>query len=262
MAALPIEFAASCSDFIPGGAPGSAVRMPEQSKQWPKVPRQKRSSGAHKGVRLETWPALATTVMMRHIPTRYLPEELLMDFCQKGFQRSIDFFYLPMDFQTKHNKGYAFLNLCNVSEAARFHDAYNGVKLDRYTTRKVVECSPAVDQGFCANVKKFTSSKKITRPVRNPWFMPMVFHSAPQGSGVLCAPLDGGSLPRWVQRRLFAEQMFMKQTYVAERLRDVLVELESSSAVEKHVRNKMLLAVVGPPPGLVADRDASFCFLA
>ncbi len=69
------------------------------------------------------------------------------------------------------------------------------VKLERYPTKKVIECCPAVDQGFCANVRKHNKGNKDTGHVKNPWFVPMVFQPARHGSYLLCAPLRGGSLP-------------------------------------------------------------------
>jgi len=57
--------------------------------------------------------------------------------------------------------------------AVKFRDALNRQKLTRYTTQKVLELSPAVTQGFDANVVKYL--KHQAGRVQNPWFKPMIF---------------------------------------------------------------------------------------
>ena len=118
------------------------------------------------------FPLATTTLMLKNICNRLTAEELIHDFVGCGFARTFDFFYLPTDFATKRNKGYAFVNFCSQEFAERFREAYESVKFDRYSTQKVLTCTPAVTQGLEANVLKYLKHKSR---VQNPWFRPMIF---------------------------------------------------------------------------------------
>lgn len=121
------------------------------------------------------WPTTASTAMMRNIPNRYTAEELLADILEKGFAMgSFDFFYLPMDFQTKRNRGFAFINFKDTAEAKRFAESFHGISLERYRTHKVIAVAPAAVQGFEANVQQY--ARKDSQRVQNPWFKPMIFN--------------------------------------------------------------------------------------
>jgi len=146
------------------------------------------------------WPPMTTSVMLRNIPNRYTPEELLHDMVQRGFEGAFDFFYLPTDFATKKNKGYGFINLRTPSLALRFRHVFDGQKLTRYVTQKVLEVSPAVTQGLAANACKYL--KYQAGRVQNPWFKPMIFVPPEDGPEVgaraapwQCLPLTEENLP-------------------------------------------------------------------
>lgn len=125
---------------------------------------------------LQTWPERATTVMLRNIPNRYTAEELLAEMLAQGFEGGFDFFYLPIDFKTKRNRGYGFINFHTAALAKQFVTAFHGQRLTRYSTQKILEISPALTQGFDANVTQFV--KKDPQRIQNPWFRPMIFSRA------------------------------------------------------------------------------------
>jgi hypothetical protein len=122
---------------------------------------------------LEMWPKEATTVMLRNIPNRYTAEEVLAEMLAVGFEGLFDFFYLPIDFTTKRNRGYSFINFREAAEAWRFVQAFHGERLTRYATQKILEVSPALTQGFEANVTQYV--RKDAQRIQNPWFRPMIF---------------------------------------------------------------------------------------
>jgi len=122
------------------------------------------------------WPREATTVMVRNIPNRYKADEVLAEMLVVGFAGTFDFYYLPFDFVTKRNRGYAFVNFCEPADACRFVHAFHGQRLTRYSTRKIIEVSPAVSQGFDANVAQHV--RKDSHRILNPWFRPMIFPAA------------------------------------------------------------------------------------
>lgn len=192
--AFPALFQTPASIFVAGPPPGLELRhvaevKPEPMRAVNRCPEgasQRESVGAEFS---QDWPKNTTSVMLRNIPNRYTPEELLHDIVQRGFEGSFDFFYLPTDFCTKKNKGYAFVNLRSPSSAIQFRDAFHGCRLTRYITQKVLELSPAVTQGFDANVSKYL--KHQAGRVLNPWFKPMIFVPPEEGAEA------GLGLARW-----------------------------------------------------------------
>merc|ERR1712137_872587 len=101
------------------------------------------------------WPSGYTTAMLRNIPVRYTAEELLADFSECGFEGTYDFFYLPMDFHNKRNRGYGFVNFRSVELALKFVGVFDRRQLTRYSTQKILEVSPANTQGFEENVNHY-----------------------------------------------------------------------------------------------------------
>eukprot|EP00929_Paragymnodinium_shiwhaense_P095516 TRINITY_DN566_c0_g2_i1.p1 TRINITY_DN566_c0_g2~~TRINITY_DN566_c0_g2_i1.p1 ORF type:complete len:423 (-),score=120.42 TRINITY_DN566_c0_g2_i1:485-1606(-) len=126
------------------------------------------------------WPTTATTVMLRNIPNRYTAEELLAEVISKGFEGQFDFFYLPIDFTTKRNRGYSFINFNAVDVAKRFMSTFHDQRLTRYSTQKILEVSPALTQGFQANIVQFV--RKDAQRIQNPWFRPMIFKTTEQAA--------------------------------------------------------------------------------
>eukprot|EP00928_Gymnodinium_smaydae_P028504 TRINITY_DN21721_c0_g1_i1.p1 TRINITY_DN21721_c0_g1~~TRINITY_DN21721_c0_g1_i1.p1 ORF type:complete len:539 (+),score=96.49 TRINITY_DN21721_c0_g1_i1:33-1619(+) len=158
------------------------------------------------------WPAgTCTSVMVRNIPNRYKAEELLHDFHEEGFHGALDFFYLPIDFRTKRNRGYGFLNFISASWAERFRDHFASRKLTAYPSQKILEISPAETQGLEANVSKFLKTGACR--VQNPWFKPILLVpcpstgngeaiSAAKGASVRVVPLSKENLPEDLRQRL------------------------------------------------------------
>lgn len=131
--------------------------------------------------------------MMRNIQNRYTQEELLEEMCRRGFEGCFDFFYLPTDFSTKKNKGYAFVNFLSADIAQRFRAEFDNKALPRYhTTHKVVEMSAAETQGLHNNARKYL--KQQAHRVLNPWFKPMIFKQV--GDDLVCYPLCADHMPK------------------------------------------------------------------
>eukprot|EP00415_Alexandrium_ostenfeldii_P002726 UN2726 len=106
--------------------------------------------------------------MLRNIPNRYTVEELIAEMLAAGFEGGFDFFYLPIDFTTKRNRGYSFINFRTPAGAKRCVGAFHRQRLTRYAAQKILEVSPAITQGLDANVKQFV--KKDSQRIQNPWF--------------------------------------------------------------------------------------------
>jgi len=100
----------------------------------------------------------------------------MADMNSAGFSNQYDFLYLPIDFKTKRNLGYGFVNFTSVEAAHRFFRTFDNTRLERYVTRKVLKVSPAVTQGLEDNVAKLQKQK---RRVHNPWFCAILLEGTP-----------------------------------------------------------------------------------
>lgn len=79
-----------------------------------------------------------------------------------GYTESVDFFYVPMDLQSKQNKGYAFINFVDAKIAAEFKERFDGARFgaalgerDRRSC-KAVQVWRASAQGVFANLLTLT----------------------------------------------------------------------------------------------------------
>lgn len=126
---------------------------------------------------LERPEAGNTTVMVRNIPNKYTQRMLLKIFKQEvgeGFRRSIDLFYLPIDFKNKTNLGYCFVNFATEENAALFRAAVNGLSLSLFKSTKILTTDPARVQGFEANFTNFRNSAVMGKSVA-PEYQPVIF---------------------------------------------------------------------------------------
>lgn len=113
-----------------------------------------------------------TTIMMRNLPNKYTQRMLLTEVNQVGFLGTFDFLYLPIDPETSANRGYAFLNFIDPSFAWMFKMSYEGRKMNRFNSSKVVSVMPATLQGFDANYTHY-STARVNRgdPAARPLFL-------------------------------------------------------------------------------------------
>lgn len=113
-----------------------------------------------------------TTVMMRNLPNKYNQQMLLEELNTSGFLGTYDFIYLPIDPETNANRGYAFLNFTDTNFAWMLKLTYEGRKMGRFNSDKVVSVAPAALQGFEANYAHY-SSARVNRgdPATRPLFL-------------------------------------------------------------------------------------------
>ena len=114
-----------------------------------------------------------TTLMIRNIPTRFTSTSFLDILYDSGFSGTFDFFYLPMDFRTGKNMGYAFLNFTMPYFANLFAHMFHGTRLGLTTSSKVLHISRSRRQGLIENIELFKNSDLLSSE-SYPCFKPFV----------------------------------------------------------------------------------------
>mmetsp|Transcript_72407 Transcript_72407/g.204679 ORF Transcript_72407/g.204679 Transcript_72407/m.204679 type:complete len:839 (+) Transcript_72407:110-2626(+) len=119
-----------------------------------------------------------TTVMLRNIPNRY-SRDMLIERLNKTYEGQYDFVYLPIDFNSKCNVGYAFINFRTPPSAQRFMQEFHGTKtkncLPGFSSAKVCEVSYARVQGREANMENLRDEKFIEKLTERPDWQPLFY---------------------------------------------------------------------------------------
>lgn len=119
---------------------------------------------------------MRTTLVLKNLPGGYSREMLLGLFDNHGFMGQYDLIFLPIDFKTFENLGYAYLNFHSPLVAAQFIDAFQG--FDRWwrawcTAACEVSWS-RFEQGYEGNIERYRNSPVMHESVPD-MFKPAVF---------------------------------------------------------------------------------------
>lgn len=122
-----------------------------------------------------------SSLMVRNIPNKYTQQMLLNEFAGTGHgPDKMDFFYLPIDFKNRCNRGYAFVNFVNYKDIIPFFSQYNDCKWNRFNSDKICCITYARIQGKNAMIKKFEHSSVMEKDDE---YRPMVFVSHGERKG-------------------------------------------------------------------------------
>lgn len=113
-----------------------------------------------------------TTMMMRNLPNKYTQIMLREEIDNAGFAGAYDFMHLPIDPETNANRGYAFINFTSPAKARAFANAFEGRRLNRLNSSKVVFVTHAALQGFEANYAHYSTARVLRGdPAARPLFL-------------------------------------------------------------------------------------------
>jgi RNA recognition motif 2 len=116
-----------------------------------------------------------TSLMVRNIPNKYTQQMLLSEFEANGHGPGvIDFFYLPIDFKNRCNRGYAFINFVDPMDILAFHRRYYGKHWRTFNSDKICDITYARIQGKDAMLKRFENSALMEKDDE---YKPLVFAS-------------------------------------------------------------------------------------
>ncbi|KAL9186843.1 hypothetical protein ACHAXT_010563 [Thalassiosira profunda] len=122
-----------------------------------------------------------SSLMVRNIPNKYTQKMLLDEFATAGHgPTKMDFFYLPIDFKNKCNRGYAFVNFVDYKDICTFFDEYNGTSWKRFNSDKICDITYARIQGKAAMLKRFENSALMEKDDE---YRPKVFVSHGERKG-------------------------------------------------------------------------------
>jgi len=99
-----------------------------------------------------------TTVILQNLPGALLREDLINEMDAKGFAGLYNFVYIPIDFQTRISKGYAFVNLVSTEEVQRFMLAFNGFRDWPVPSTKICSVDLSRTQGIERNIRLYQNS--------------------------------------------------------------------------------------------------------
>ena len=124
---------------------------------------------------------MRSSLMVRNIPNKYTQQMLLGEFAAAGHgPDKMDFFYLPIDFKNRCNRGYAFVNFVDYKDIVPFVDRYNGTGWKSFNSEKICDITYARIQGKAAMLKRFENSALMTKDDE---YRPMVFVSHGERKG-------------------------------------------------------------------------------
>jgi hypothetical protein len=117
-----------------------------------------------------------TSLMVRNIPNKYTQQMLLTEFKENNHGPGIiDFFYLPIDFKNRCNRGYAFINFVDYHDILKFHRQYYGQHWRTFNSDKICDITYARIQGKAAMLKRFENSALMEKDEE---YKPLVFVSS------------------------------------------------------------------------------------
>ncbi|CAK0909501.1 unnamed protein product [Prorocentrum cordatum] len=138
----------------------------------------------------------STTAMVHNVPSRVLRDDVLDKLDEMGFTGCYDFVYVPVDFRTGSNRGYAFVNFINEEDTWRFMHVFHGLHHWQCKYLKVCTVSLSRVRGLAANIEKYRNSAVMRDEVPDK-FRPAIFHGGER------VPFPGPTreLPEIVRRK-------------------------------------------------------------
>ena len=117
-----------------------------------------------------------TSLMVKNIPNKYTRTMLLNELQENGFDSQIiDFFYLPIDFKNRCNRGYAFINFVDYRDIVPFWERYHGQHWRIFNSDKICDITYARIQGKQSMLKRFEHSALMEKDED---YQPLVFVSS------------------------------------------------------------------------------------
>ena len=116
-----------------------------------------------------------STVMIQNIPNNYT-QAMLIEEIDAHFDKTYDFFYLPMDYKNKCNIGYAFVNFMDCSHVASFYAKFHCREWQRFKSHKICAVKYGRIQGKLNLIQHFKSTNVVKEASMD--YRPLLFYSS------------------------------------------------------------------------------------
>jgi len=120
-----------------------------------------------------------TSVILRNLPLDMTRGKLLQLLGGEGFAGTYDLVYLPRDFKSSANLGYAFVNLLKHSEALRMQKHFTGFSRWSSPSFKMCEAAWSRQQGLAAYIDRYRNNPVMHESVPEE-FKPILFRDGVQ----------------------------------------------------------------------------------
>lgn len=101
-----------------------------------------------------------TTMMIRNIPAQFTMWRFVNEIDNQGFEGLYDYYYQPMDYQTRSQRDFAFVNFVSANIAETFRILFHGKVLFPYKCKdEPLTVLPALEQGLEANAVRYFTRK-------------------------------------------------------------------------------------------------------
>lgn len=97
-------------------------------------------------------------MMLRNVPEQLTRSELLRLLDDNGFARGYDFVYLPSNFATRENFGYAFVDLVDEETSEKFRERFAGFLGWGRRSDRMAEVARSNHQGLRDHVERYRNS--------------------------------------------------------------------------------------------------------
>ena len=111
--------------------------------------------------------------MIRNIPNKYT-QRMMLEELNRSHAHKFDFFYLPIDFKNRCNKGYAFLNVIDPRSVVSLHREFHGEKWRNFKSDKQCAIYYAVIQGKSDMIERYQNSSVMQK---DETCRPLIFYS-------------------------------------------------------------------------------------
>jgi hypothetical protein len=122
-----------------------------------------------------------STIMIQNIPNNY-SQTMLLEEINLEFDRTYDFFYLPMDYKNKCNIGYAFINFMDCKHVANFYATFHCREWSRFKSHKICAVKYGRIQGKLGLIQHFKKTNVIKEASID--YRPLLFFSTGPDAGL------------------------------------------------------------------------------
>lgn len=161
-------------DPLPGDRIGHELQSKSKQSQQIELASCIKSSAGPVPTVNEDKPPEVTTMMIRNIPRSMTQQGLIDALENTGFSGMYDFCYVPSSFDSKQNKGFAFVNMISAEAAGVLVGSWHNRKIFAGTdgVRNALSLCPSIVQGREANLEKMNQPRQ--KRIRNPKHRPFV----------------------------------------------------------------------------------------